>query len=66
MRRAEYVASDFFSRSDGQGEKNLTECIRLARRDCLTDILAWCHHHPDAPAQAVIRFIHAVLSEGQL
>lgn len=66
MKRAEVFATEFFLLKDGQSQVNLISCIRRARRDCLTTVLAWCHKHPDAPAQCLIKFIHEDIHDGNL
>jgi hypothetical protein len=64
VKHAEVVAKKYMESKAGHTLTNLIECIRLARRDALSDLVAWCHQHPDAPG--VIRFIHNAITEGNL
>ncbi len=66
IKRCSTVAEEYMNRRDGHTLANLTSCIRLDRRDLLSDIIAWCHQHPDAPAQSVIWMVHEKLKWGEL
>ncbi len=66
MKHAEYVADEWMRRLDGQGRAQIIQLIRSCRRDLLTDLIAWCYRHPDAPAQALLPTINTMMNEGDL
>jgi hypothetical protein len=63
MKRVSAVTKNFFELKDGQTRKNFEATLISDRRDLLSDILARCHHYPDAPLLSLIPFMHEMIEQ---
>jgi hypothetical protein len=64
LKHAEVAAEEYLRKS--WNKRTLITLIRKERRHALSTLLVRCMQHPDAPAQTLVKHIHALINEGEL